>query len=296
MAQSQPIGFRINPLVGAGKIAALSVSTSDSKFGVPITEKKALLEVYLQNSWLTSLHVHVGSGGMGAEILAAGIRVAVDLANEVNANRKGQIHTIDIGGGLPVNYASDEWAFDKIPTFLQYAQHLREKIPELFSGDFKVVTEFGQSFWAKCGFLASRIEFWKPEQRIAVVHFGADCCPRQAYTAEHKRRIEAYTSDGEEFGATEKRVQTKIAGPLCFQGDFVSKDALLPAGLNEGDIVVLKDAGANTLSMFSRHCSRLCPPVWGYRWAGSGGIGEMVLLKDREALDELYGFWAGGTV
>ena len=33
------IGMRINPLVGAGTIAALSVSTSDSKFGVAISEK-----------------------------------------------------------------------------------------------------------------------------------------------------------------------------------------------------------------------------------------------------------------
>ena len=37
--------------------------------------------------------------------------------------------TVDIGGGLPVNFESDEIS----PTFAEYAAILRETVPALFS-------------------------------------------------------------------------------------------------------------------------------------------------------------------
>ena len=114
--------------------------------------------------------------GMGVRMLAAGIRVAVDLAVSINELVGAQqVTVIDIGGGLPANYGSDEWAAgDKIPTFAQYATHLKAEVPELFSGAFRVVTEFGQAMNAKCGFLASRVEWMKgsEEHPIAIIHFG----------------------------------------------------------------------------------------------------------------------------
>merc|ERR1712039_911194 len=105
--------------------------------------------------------------------------------------------------------------------------------------------------FAKSGFLASRIEWFKGtvEKPIAVVHFGADLCVRQVYTKEHARRIEAYRADGADFDSGGVTKMFQIAGPLCFQGDFVTKEAILPEKLGEGDFIVLKDGGANTLSM-----------------------------------------------
>ena len=289
------VGLRINPLVGAGEIAALSVSTAYSKFGIPVTEKDRIISCYQKSPWLNSLHVHVGSGGMGVTILTAGIRVAVDLAKQINATvSHPQVKSIDIGGGLPANYESDSWGSGKVPTFEEYAAHLRENVPELFSGEFKVFTEFGQSLTAKCGFLASRIEWMKgsPEKPISIVHFGADCCVRQTYTKDHNRRIEAYQADGSQFPHGHTMTKQDVGGPLCFQGDFIGKNLDLPDGLKSGDIIVMKDGGANTLSLFSRHCSRLCPPVYGYRWNGDRTEVDILFeIKAREKLEELSGFW-----
>merc|ERR1719264_445182 len=118
------VGFRINPLVGAGSIAALSVSTSEGKFGVPVSERARLLECYAESPWMNSIHVHVGSGGMGTKILGDGIRVAVDFALEVNDQRakagSPPITVVDIGGGLPANFGSDEWEAEKVPTYEAY--------------------------------------------------------------------------------------------------------------------------------------------------------------------------------
>ncbi|KAJ8610355.1 hypothetical protein CTAYLR_003894 [Chrysophaeum taylorii] len=305
----RPLGFRINPsTVGEGAIAALSVSTPDSKFGVDISDpatRSRLVDAYARYACLDSVHVHVGSGGMAPEAqLAHGIRVALDFALDVNRVAPGRVKVVDIGGGLPVNYESDDLSTDAVPTFAAYAAVLRRHCPELFDGRFAVLTEFGQSLNAKAGFLASRVEFVKKDERrtskLAVVHFGADLCVRQAYAnADHPRRFAC-------FGGTDAMPldpgsdSWSIGGPLCFQGDFVARDAagVLPDDLRPGDLLVMKDAGANTLALFSRHCSRFAPPVYGFRWKDprtKTQIDDLIELKPRETLDSLAHFWGGSS-
>lgn len=46
---------------------------------------------------------------------------------------------------MPVNFDSDE----VLPTFGQYASMLQEAAPELFTGEYTVMTEFGRSLCAK---------------------------------------------------------------------------------------------------------------------------------------------------
>jgi len=101
---------------------------------------------------------HVGSQGCSLELLAAGQRKTVDLAEEINGRTgKRQVGLIDIGGGLPVNFESEEVR----PTFAEYADVLSSAVPELFNGKFRGKTEFGRSIYAKNGFIASRIEYTK---------------------------------------------------------------------------------------------------------------------------------------
>lgn len=315
-----PTGIRINPLVGAGEIKALSVSTEDSKFGVPISEMDRLLKLYKKHDWMNSVHVHVGSGGMGVEVLKEGVKVAVKFALQVNELTNGQIKYIDIGGGKPANYVSDALESEKVPAFREYADILRAEVPELFSGDFKVITEFGQGISAKLAFLASPIEWMKgtEEKPLPIVHFGADTCVRQIYdNKSHERRIEVYKPDGSafpeddckkngfvygEYNGSLKNLGPEdglpynysIGGPLCFQGDFLARDVRLPAGVTAGDMIVMKDVGATTLAAFSRHTSRLVPPVYGFRWQeeadGSRGV-KFQTLKPRETIEELSNFW-----
>lgn len=61
--------------------------------------------------------------------------------------------------------------------------------------------------------------------------------------------------------------EVTIAGPLCFSGDIIAgaKYPLKMPTPRAGDRVVVLDAGANTLSLFSRHCSRPSPAVYAYR-------------------------------
>ena len=60
--------------------------------------------------------------------------------------------TLDIGGGLPVNYASDAQS----PAYAEYARLLAQTVPGLFDGRYGLVTEFGRSLLAKQGVLMAR--------------------------------------------------------------------------------------------------------------------------------------------
>jgi diaminopimelate decarboxylase len=257
------IGFRINPQVGAGNISAMSTATRTSKFGFALEDegnRQAIVDCYTGNSWLTSLHTHVGSQGCSLELMTAGVRKMVDLAEEINAAIGNlQVEVIDIGGGLPVNFDSDEVK----PGFAEYADALRQRVPELFSGKYTVKTEFGRSIFAKSGFIASRIEYTKESggRRIAISHAGAQIATRSVFMPEAwKIRLSVYGPSGQ--AKSGKEVSQDIAGPLCFAGDMIGTGRMLPL-IEPGDYVVLHDTGAYYFSNPFYYNALAAPAVYG---------------------------------
>ena len=96
-----------------------------------------------------------------------------------------------------------------------------------------------------------------------------------------------------EFKAVEKtsgREERKLtfAGPLCFSGDILMRDKSMPRP-NIGDYVCIEDTGANTISMFSHHCSRPSPKVIGFRAIGEEFIGSCI--RDEETIQNICSFW-----
>lgn len=81
-----------------------------------------------------------------------------------------------------------------------------------------------------------------------------------------------------------------VAGPLCFAGDNISSNRIMPIP-QIGDVVVIFDAGANTMAMYSRHCSRQCPPVFGFKVNDGGGAVSIVCIKMLESEECLLNFW-----
>ena len=260
-----PLGLRVNPQIGGGSIDAMSTATATSKFGVALADPGAREEVvraYRERPWLTRLHSHVGSQGMPLELMAEGARATYELAEEINAAAgRRQVDTLDLGGGLPVNFGSDAIT----PTFDEYAQLLAETVPGLFDGSYGLVTEFGRSLLAKAGTILARVEYAKSAggRSIAVTHAGAQIAVRTVFTPDAwPLRVAAYdakggskggadgtggTGAGGEAGAGDASgaglVEQDIAGPCCFAGDLVAQGRLMPR-LDEGDYAALLDTGA----------------------------------------------------
>jgi len=282
------IGIRINPLVGAGENKQLSVSTKTSKFGIPLTDenRKTLIECFKKYDWLSGLHCHVGSQGCPMTLLASGAKIIVDLADEIDliVGRK-QIKVLNIGGGLSSNYDDESVS----PTLGEYAATLLEEAPQLRDENRIILTEFGRCLSAKVAWTLSAVEYVKQNDlvRIAIIHAGSDLFVRACYApALSPHRIEVYHHDGQV--KKEETVAHNIVGPLCFAGDVIARDIQLPK-IRQGDFAVIRDTGSNTLSLFSRHCSRPSPPVFGYRASEKGY--DITLLKPQESADDVMKFW-----
>ncbi|MEV4437908.1 diaminopimelate decarboxylase [Streptomyces sp. NPDC049577] len=266
------LGLRVNPQVGGGSIEALSTATDTSKFGVALRDAGArawVVRAYGERPWLTRLHAHVGSQGCPLSLIAEGVRVLYELAEEINhAAGRRQVTTLDIGGGLPVNFASDEIT----PTFDDYAAVLAAAVPGLFDGRYALVTEFGRSLLAKSGMVLARVEYAKSAggRRIAVTHAGAQVAARTVFApASWPLRVAAYDARG--LPKTAPVVAQDVAGPCCFAGDLVATDRPLPL-LEAGDHVALLDTGAYYFAHPYGYNSLPRVAVHGYAADDAGGV------------------------
>lgn len=289
LKSASSIGLRINPQVGTGSIKSTSVAGEISKFGVPVDDnKEKIIEYYLKYSWLSGIHVHIGSQGCPVSLLTDGIKKVLDLALEINERiekeTKNQIKTFDIGGGLPVSYHQKI----KPVSIEQYCSILAEKCPELFDGRFKLITEFGRYIYANSGWVASKVEYVKrePDYNIIMTHVGADMFLRKCYNpGDWHHHISVVDKNGNPKNGIDKNKYI-VAGPLCFAGDVLAVDIELPVVV-EGDYLLIHDAGAYTLSMWSRYNSRTMPKVIGYSTNNS-----FTILKERESDENLNKTWS----
>ena len=280
------IGFRINPQVGAGKISAMSTATATSKFGFALEDegqRRAIVDCYRDNGWLTSLHTHVGSQGCSLELLCDAATRIQALKTEIETETGRSVSIVDMGGGLPTAYV----ATDQPPTFEQYVQLLGQRAPELIQGQVRLMTEFGRAIQAGCGIAFSRVEYVREIDEhhcMAVIHLGADFLLRPVYRSEdwqHEYLLFDATGQLKTAAATE----VTIAGPLCFAGDILDRKLSMPRP-EPGDWIAIRDVGGYTLGMWSRHCSRGMPAVVGYQAEG------VRLLRPQETPGDIARFWS----
>ncbi|MGY1498328.1 diaminopimelate decarboxylase [Streptomyces sp. QTS52] len=266
-----PIGIRVNPQIGGGSIGATSTATATSKFGVALLDEGArewIVGAYAERPWLTRLHAHTGSQGIPLSLMVRGAAETYALAEEINRRvGRRQIDTIDIGGGLPVNFTSDATS----PTYTQYARLLSDAVPGLFGGRYGLVTEFGRSLLAKHGTVVARVEYAKSAggRPVAVTHAGVQVATRTVYApASWPLRIAAY--DGKGLPKSGADVVQDVAGPACFSGDLLAEGRALPL-LEQGDYAAALDTGAYYFAHHYAYNSLARPGIYGFVPNGSGG-------------------------
>lgn len=242
------VGFRVNPQMGAGKIELTSTANPSSKFGFPLADgdsRERLIAMYSNYPWLNFLHVHMGSQGVPVEQMIAGITIIRDLALEINAfAQRKAIKIINIGGGLPIHYDPQHVNC----SFNEYATALRSALPELFSGEFEVETEFGRSIVAENGLVITRVEYTKSAggRHIAATHAGSQLAIRTAL-APNDWPLAFTVLDSSGQPKDDGLVPTDIAGPCCYGGDLLCRDRLLEF-TEPGDLILVHNMGAYSFS------------------------------------------------
>lgn len=257
---SGQLGLRINPLVNADAPDILNVSKKTSKFGVPITLETEIINACLQHPQIKGLHVHIGSGILNYQANIEAIQKIKTLTDKINSARKQQnintlIEFIDIGGGIHFDEDNPDL---NIAGFVDQLQKL-----QLFD-QYKIITEYGKFVHNEASFVISDIEYVvdgvnDKEPKTAFIHVGADLFVRKVYSNLSIEYPYAVIRKNKEDKSLPIH-QYNIAGPLCFAGDFLFYHLSLPE-IKEGDKFVIMETGANTLSMWSNHCSRKPPKL-----------------------------------
>eukprot|EP00088_Acartia_fossae_P005033 TRINITY_DN12200_c0_g1_i2.p1 TRINITY_DN12200_c0_g1~~TRINITY_DN12200_c0_g1_i2.p1 ORF type:complete len:439 (-),score=89.18 TRINITY_DN12200_c0_g1_i2:17-1309(-) len=285
------IGLRINPVVGGGEIPMISTATKQSKFGLPLLQEtqERIVNLFKKNWWLRGLHIHIGSQGVPVDKFVAGVEVLFKFIENLESQLPGQVKTVDIGGGLSTSYTEnkepDEFAY------IKYREQLQQKIPVLFTGKYKIVTEFGRSLFLKAGTSLTKVqsvkEWVEGQNPIILTHLGTNQFPREVYLPHiWRHRFSLFTAEGIKKEGNETNVD--IGGPLCFQGDYLAKEVLM-SGPQAGDILAIHDTGAYTMSMYCRFNSILAGGVYGY--TRNNGDLSLQCFKQRESYDECMAFW-----
>lgn len=278
------LGLRVNPLISSDSIGYMNVGTSESKFGEPLSNREQIISECLAHTSLDCLHVHLGSQFSDFAPTIRGIGLILELANDINRlGKKKKIRTLNIGGGFPVNYHHDQQAFE----IEHYVNALRNELPRLFDGSYSLITEFGRYVHANAGWSMSRIEYVKPagNSTNVITHLGADMFLRECYNPGDWYH-EMFLLDAQGNEKSGLPVACNIAGPLCFGGDFIRRTVDLPEP-SPGDWLAVQDTGANTFSLWSRHCSRQFPKV-----ISCVGTNDIKIAKQRESIDSIIGFWS----
>jgi diaminopimelate decarboxylase len=298
-APASLIGVRINPQIGAGKILTHSVSKPWSKFGIPATELRAeVVAAYATRPWLNCMHVHAGSQTYSLQQLATAIALMLEIAADVNAAAVAatgarQITTVDIGGGLPVNFASEA----NEPAFSEWATVLREAAPALFTGEYAVITEQGRRYLAKQGFIASRVEYVKQAggRRVVLQHAGADIAVRTVYKPDAwPLRVTAFRADGSPFPPAGEDaaalLPADVAGPCCIDDVIAPQQRPLPP-VAQGDYIIFHDTGAYFHSAWSYYNCRQTPALYCfYERAGEEEV-QFELIRPASTVDETLEFF-----
>ncbi|HEX5238507.1 MAG TPA: diaminopimelate decarboxylase [Sphingomicrobium sp.] len=258
MGKVAPVGFRMNPDVGAGGHAKITTGAAENKFGIALTDavQAYAIAARLPALSIQGVAVHIGSQLTSLDPLErAFTRVGELIATLRSAGH--DIQVADLGGGLGVLY---DPALAPPPSPADYGAMVRRVTGEW---NVRLVFEPGRLIVGNAGVLLSRVIRIKPgaAHPFVIVDAAMNDLMRPAlYDAWHK--IDAVRPSGERWTAN-------VVGPVCETGDTFATAREMDR-VEDADLIVFRTAGAYAAAMASTYNSRPLTPevlVDGARWA-----------------------------
>jgi diaminopimelate decarboxylase len=123
-----------------------------------------------------------------------------------------------------------------------------------------------------------------PGISTAMIHTGADLFVRECLNPKDWQHEYSVMDSSGRLKEGLSGTPWNLAGPLCFSGDILAKNVMLPE-VEEGDYLIIHDTGGYTFSMWSRYNSRFAPRILAYDKRG------FRVLKERENAGDLLRFW-----
>ncbi len=239
------VGIRVNPDVEAGSHDKISTGRKEDKFGI---DWENVREIFVTNKnfkniKLVGLAIHIGSQLQSLSPFEEAFkRLEKLLTTLMSENHK--IETIDLGGGLGIDYSQDI-----VLDILEY----NKLVKKYFSSfDCNIIFEPGRRIVGNAGILIAQVICVKPgnkKQFIVLDTAMNDLLRPSLYGAIHEIIPVAQNRQ------QSPKVLADIVGPICETGDTFATGVKL-TNVSEGDLIAINSAGAYGAVMSSFYNSR----------------------------------------
>ena len=248
MGLRAPVSIRVNPNVDPKTHPYISTGLKGNKFGVAHEDA---VRIYQHAASLDGLNVigidcHIGSQITDVTPYLDAMDRVLDLVAAIEAAGIFLTH-IDFGGGLGINYSSD----DLPPQADALWQQLLGKLDARGYGSKKLMIEPGRSLVGNAGICVTEVLYLKPgeQKNFCIIDAAMNDLPRPAmYQAFHA------IVPVEQAARKAVDVLYDVVGPVCESGDWIGRDRLLSVAT--GDKLAVLSAGAYCMSMASNYNTR----------------------------------------
>jgi diaminopimelate decarboxylase len=267
MGRRIDVGLRVNPGVAVYRSAdptynaQAQTAARQSKFGFSIADGEAAAQAgriaRSADLRVTGIHCHLGSQITDDDALGAAVDQVLGFAAALRPSCP--VARVNIGGGFGVAGIRRErrgplrqlLAFHGRDALAEQSEALdlakvgnsiRDSLRRHALEDVGLSCEPGRAIVSDAMTLLSRVSSVKRTGGIdwVILDAGLNLMPTIAMDEDH--RIVSLTKREQPSRAF------RVGGPLCYEGDVLSRQTLLPSSIAEGDLVLIGDAGAYTTS------------------------------------------------
>lgn len=248
LGSTAPVGIRINPDIMVDTHPYITTGFRENKFGIAeeqISDVVAILKKYPEHLSLRGLSCHLGSQIRDLKPIGNSLKSLIAASENLIA-QGFDIQTLDIGGGVGIDYGTDDESSEY--AMMAAFGEMIKSTPLPFKA--RLLLEPGRWLVARSGVLCSQVEYVKfnGSKNFLILNTGMNHLMRPAlYRAAHRSLLLKKTAAPEKI--------FDLVGPICESSDTLGFDRVLPEP-QEGDWIALMDAGAYGMSMansYNRH-------------------------------------------
>jgi len=264
-----PVSLRVNPDVDAKTHPYISTGLKDNKFGIAIDD---VVDVYQYIASSTHLKVvgvdcHIGSQLTEVTPFVDALDRVLALVDRLT-EKNIALHHLDLGGGLGIRYQNEQ---PPLPE-----EQISALLQRLKGRHFEILIEPGRAIVGNAGILLTKVLYLKHNvgKNFAIVDAAMNDLMRPALYDAWQAIVPIVEN------SSAKQEVYDVVGPICETGDFLGKEREL--AIEQGDLLVIRSAGAYGFSMSSNYNSR--PRVAEIMVDGD----RHQIVRQRETIEQLF--------
>jgi diaminopimelate decarboxylase len=270
------VAVRINPDIGAGHHHHVITGGPDSKFGIYVSEREAILAALRRHGLrLVGIHAHIGSGILRTDDMLEALEITLKAAGAFPG-----LEFVDLGGG----FGTPNRPRDKPLALAELGSAMCERFLAFRRSQGAAVRmklEPGRYLVAQSGTLLARVTTFKhtPAHAFVGTDSGFNHLIRPALYGAYHEIVNASAVAGE-------AVPVVVAGNICESGDLFTQGN---GGLEDrpvsrpqvGHLLAVRDAGAYGMVLSSQYNMRPRPAEVLVR------DGQARLIRRRETYEDI---------